>query len=154
VSTATLTDHSPTFAESIRALSGHPAVNEMAADLLKATPQMLATLTDDDGGPTSAFMIVARDRFAERAGGECGPYLGTVARAVLARLAELRAAELSGQLAAMPGEVSEAYAAELEARQAIRDMWNHGFPRCPLTRYADAAGRLADRLADPDNTTA
>ncbi|MFC4512155.1 hypothetical protein [Streptomyces ehimensis] len=46
-----------------------------------------------------------------------------------------------------PGAPSEAVAAELEARAAIRDMWMHGFPRCALTRYAEAAGRLADDLA-------
>ncbi|MFD4933485.1 hypothetical protein [Streptomyces virginiae] len=45
-------------------------------------------------------------------------------------------------------EVSETRAADLEARQAIRDFWRHGFPRCLLTRYADVAGNLADRLAD------
>ncbi|MFJ8676832.1 hypothetical protein [Streptomyces sp. NPDC093589] len=57
--------------------------------------------------------------FAERAdGGEHAPFIGSVA-----------------------------HAAELEARQAIRDMWRHGSPRCPLTRYAEASGRLADRLA-------
>ncbi|MDH6705435.1 hypothetical protein P3T27_002145 [Kitasatospora sp. MAA19] len=43
--------------------------------------------------------------------------------------------------------VIEAFAAEHEARQAIRDMWHHGFPRCPITRYAEAAGRLADEMA-------
>ncbi|MEU1307748.1 hypothetical protein ABZ419_02465 [Streptomyces cinnamoneus] len=35
-------------------------------------------------------------------------------------------------------------ASELEARAAIRDMWMYGSPRCALTRYAEAAGRLAD----------
>jgi hypothetical protein len=44
----------------------------------------------------------------------------------------------------LPSACSEAHAAELEARQAIRDMWNYGFPRCPLTQYAEAAGRAAD----------
>ncbi|MEV4502638.1 hypothetical protein [Streptomyces klenkii] len=39
---------------------------------------------------------------------------------------------------------SEAVASELEARAAIRDMWMYGSPRCALTRYAEAAGRLAD----------
>lgn len=42
--------------------------------------------------------------------------------------------------------VTEERAAELEARQALRDMWAHGSPRCPLTRYAETAGTLADAL--------
>ncbi|MGW3232502.1 hypothetical protein [Kitasatospora sp. NPDC001095] len=41
----------------------------------------------------------------------------------------------------------EAFAAEHEARQAIRDMWKYGFPRCPLTRYAESVGKLADEMA-------
>ncbi|MFJ7907469.1 hypothetical protein [Kitasatospora sp. NPDC096204] len=40
----------------------------------------------------------------------------------------------------------EAMAANYEARQAFIDMWNHGFPRCPLTKYTEAAFRLADEL--------
>ncbi|MFF4408551.1 hypothetical protein ACFY1P_21695 [Streptomyces sp. NPDC001407] len=47
----------------------------------------------------------------------------------------------------LPYASSEAVAAELEARAALRDMWQYGFPRCALTRYAEAAGRLADSLA-------
>ncbi|WP_162890180.1 hypothetical protein [Streptomyces olivoreticuli] len=46
-----------------------------------------------------------------------------------------------------PALPSKAVAAELEACAAIRDMWQYGFPRCALTRYADTAGRLADSLA-------
>ncbi|MGW1989617.1 hypothetical protein [Embleya sp. NPDC001921] len=46
--------------------------------------------------------------------------------------------------------VTEAVAAEYEARQAFMDMWEYGFPRCPLTRYSESAGRLADRLAEEE----
>ncbi|MCX4685503.1 hypothetical protein OG401_14465 [Kitasatospora purpeofusca] len=41
----------------------------------------------------------------------------------------------------------EAVAAHYEAMQAFIEMWQHGFPRCPLTRYVDAAFRVADSLA-------
>ncbi|MGC0418372.1 hypothetical protein [Embleya sp. AB8] len=55
---------------------------------------------------------------------------------------------------APPVDATEAVAAEYEARQAIRDMWEFGFPRCPLTRYAESAGRLADRLAADERSRA
>ncbi|MFE4514784.1 hypothetical protein ACFRMQ_11420 [Kitasatospora sp. NPDC056783] len=41
----------------------------------------------------------------------------------------------------------EAVAADYEAVQAFIDMWQHGFPHCPLTRYKEAAFRLADSLS-------
>ncbi|MFD4904959.1 hypothetical protein [Kitasatospora purpeofusca] len=41
----------------------------------------------------------------------------------------------------------EAAAANYEYVAAFREMWEYGFPRCPLTRYTDAAGRLADELS-------
>ncbi|WP_328491235.1 hypothetical protein [Streptomyces zaomyceticus] len=71
-------------------LTGHPAVDEMARDLLRATPAALAALVREDGGPTVLFMAAARDRFAERTDGEHGQHMGDVAHAVLARLGELR----------------------------------------------------------------
>lgn len=70
-------------------LTGHSVVDEMARDLLRATPDMLATVMHDDGTPTAWFMCAARDRFAERTGGDAGQFLGDIARAVLARLHEL-----------------------------------------------------------------
>ncbi|MER7952029.1 hypothetical protein ABTY59_32025 [Streptomyces sp. NPDC096079] len=70
-------------------LTGHPAVEEMARDLLVATPNTLVALEREDGGPTALFMAAARDRFAERTG-EHGQRMGDVAHAVLARLRELR----------------------------------------------------------------
>lgn len=120
-------------------LHKHPAVKEMASDLFRASPPMLATLTSADGTPTTQFMHLANDRFREITG-ESGPFLGSVARAVLARLDEMRAVFAQT-------EVTEAEAADLEARQAIRDMWAYGSPRCPLTKYAEKAGDHADRLA-------
>lgn len=121
-------------------LHKHPAVKEMARDLFPAPPHMLALLIGPDGAPTPRFMTVANDRFREMTG-ESGPLLGSVARAVTARLCQMRAAFART-------EATEAEAAELEARQALREMWRHGFPRCPLTKYAEKAGNLADRLAD------
>ncbi|MEU0857476.1 hypothetical protein ABZ352_18835 [Streptomyces griseofuscus] len=134
----------PSFAQSVRDLSDHPVIEEMARDLLGAAPEVMTTLTHEDGTPTFRLMSLANDRFADNTGGDHGRQLGTVAHAVLARLAELRAEAHARLLAALPNAVTEARAAELEARQAIRDMWAYGFPRCPLTRYADAAGRAAD----------
>ncbi|MCT9105320.1 hypothetical protein [Streptomyces mirabilis] len=72
-------------------LHTHPAVDEMARDLLKATPAMLATLIRPDDSPSVWFMGQANERFRERAGTSGGPFLGSVARAVITRLAELRA---------------------------------------------------------------
>lgn len=118
-------------------LRAHPVIDEMARDLLNATPATLATLVSNAGAPTALFMKLAIDRFRERTGWN-GLVLGSVARAVLARLAELRAAQERER---------EVLAAELEARQAIRDMWRHGYPRSPLTKYADTSGALADWLA-------
>ncbi|MGW0757103.1 hypothetical protein ACWD1Y_11545 [Streptomyces sp. NPDC002814] len=125
-------------------LHKHPAVKEMARDLFAAPPAMVATLMHPDGSPTNRFMGLANDRFHERTG-ESGPFLGSVARAVAARLEEMRAVFARNA-------VTEEEAADLEARQAIRDMWRHGFPRCPLTKYAEKAGSLADRLAAHEAT--
>ncbi|MFK0154176.1 hypothetical protein ACIQVK_19145 [Streptomyces sp. NPDC090493] len=72
-------------------LHTHPAVDEMARDLLKATPAMLTTLIRPDGSPSGRFMGLANERFRERAGTSGGPLLGCVGRAVITRLAELRA---------------------------------------------------------------
>ncbi|WP_405776115.1 hypothetical protein [Streptomyces sp. NBC_01538] len=72
-------------------LHTHPAVDEMARDLLKATPAMLATLIRPDDSPSVWFMGLANERFRERAGTSGGPFPGSVARAVITRLAELRA---------------------------------------------------------------
>ncbi|MGC4950978.1 hypothetical protein ACLQ2N_32905 [Streptomyces sp. DT224] len=130
---------SPAFDNAVTALTAHPAVTEMAQDLLTAPPVMLGLLLTDSGTPTTRFMALANERFTERTG-ETAPFLGSVARAVQARLTELRAEQERRQ---------EAEAAELEARQALRDMWRHGSPRCPLTRYATASGALADRLTGP-----
>jgi hypothetical protein len=47
----------------------------------------------------------------------------------------------------------EHVAAELEARAALRDVWNHGFiGKSGPHRYAAAAGNLADSLADNPGT--
>jgi predicted ester cyclase len=139
-----LTALSPSHSESVRELADHPAIEEMARDLLTAPPEMLAVLIVD-GHPTSRFMGMANDRFTERTG-EHGRFLGSVSRAVVDRMEKLRAAALPAQLAALPSAVTEARAAELEARQAIRDMFAYGFSHCPITRYAEAAGRVADRF--------
>ncbi|AWI32638.1 hypothetical protein [Streptomyces tirandamycinicus] len=147
-----LTALSPAHDQSVRELADHPVIEEMARDLLRATPDMLAVLTTDGHSPTTQLMALANDRYAERTGGH-GRHLGSVARAVLARLGTLRAEVLSDQLAALPDTVTEARAAELEARQAIRDMWAYGFPRCPLTKYAEVSGELADRLAEGPEAT-
>ncbi|MFJ2187858.1 hypothetical protein ACIOJE_07800 [Kitasatospora sp. NPDC087861] len=40
----------------------------------------------------------------------------------------------------------EAAAANYEYVQAFREMWEYGFPRCPLTRYTETAFRVADEL--------
>ncbi|MFE1289704.1 hypothetical protein [Streptomyces sp. NPDC058751] len=48
---------------------------------------------------------------------------------------------------------AEHVAAELEARAALRDVWNHGFiGQSGPHRYATAAGSLADSLADNPGT--
>lgn len=127
-----------------RDLSGHPAVEEMARELLGAAPNVMAALTHEDGTPTSRLMYLVDGRFADGTGGTHRQQFLTVAHAVLARLDELRADVHIRLLAALPDAVTESRAAELEARQAIREMWAYGFSRCPLTRYAEAAGRAAD----------
>ncbi|MER7497080.1 hypothetical protein ABT033_31345 [Streptomyces pharetrae] len=48
---------------------------------------------------------------------------------------------------------AEHVAAELEARAALRDIWNHGYiGQSGPHRYAAAAGNLADSLADNPGT--
>ncbi|MGA5411502.1 hypothetical protein ACPCSC_30145 [Streptomyces lavendulocolor] len=138
-STATATAPAVIELTDVSDLHKHPAVKEMARDLFRATPPMLATLIGADGSPTTQFRHLANDRFREVTG-ESGPFLGSVAYAVIARLDEMRAVFART-------EVTEAEAADLEARQAIRDMWVYGSPRCPLTKYAEKAGDHADRLA-------
>ncbi|MEU5181208.1 hypothetical protein AB0G49_14260 [Streptomyces longwoodensis] len=81
---------SPAFDQSIRDLTSHPVIREMAADLNGASPDALSVLITDRTEPTSRFMALANDRFAERTGGEHGPYIGSVARAVIAAMTELR----------------------------------------------------------------
>ncbi|MFC8538058.1 hypothetical protein ACFUJY_29660 [Streptomyces sp. NPDC057249] len=103
---------SPTFDNAVRILTAHPVITEMAQDLLTAPPAMLTMLLTDNGTPTNRFMALANEQFTERTG-ETPPFLGAVARAVTARLTELRAEQERRQ---------EAEAAELEARQALRDM--------------------------------
>lgn len=121
-------------------LREHPAVKEMARDLFRASPHMLATLIGSDGSPTTRFMHLANDRFRE-SGSASGPLLGSVARAVTARLHEMRAVVVRP-------EATEAEAADLEARQAIREMGSYGhYGPCALTKYANTSGALADGLA-------
>ncbi|MEU6632899.1 hypothetical protein ABZ905_32135 [Streptomyces parvus] len=141
----TLTVASPTFDQSVDALADHPVINEMATELLAAPAHMLRLLIRDNGTPTARFMELASNRFFELTG-EHGRHLGTVAHAVATRLRALLAELTTTLRASLPDEVSEARAADLEAEQAIRDMWAHGYPRCPLTKYAEAAGRAADRF--------
>ncbi|MEV0487297.1 hypothetical protein AB0I69_42695 [Streptomyces sp. NPDC050508] len=86
-----VTAFSPAFDQSVTALADHPVITEMATDLLGATPGQLSTLVSANGDPNNRFMALANDRFTERTG-DHAPFLGTVARAVVARLAELRAA--------------------------------------------------------------
>ncbi|MFD0352954.1 hypothetical protein ACFVHW_04280 [Streptomyces sp. NPDC127110] len=140
----------PSFAQTVHHLTGHPVVAAMAAELLAAPADTGADFTNAQGGPTSAFAVAANAEFAKRSG-TGGRFHGAVAHAVLARRAVLldkaQAEERMLLAGALPEEVSEERAAHLEARMAIKDMWVHGFPRCPLTKYADTAGRLADRLA-------
>ncbi|KIF05166.1 hypothetical protein PL81_14645 [Streptomyces sp. RSD-27] len=143
----TATVNAPSFAQSIRDLADHPVINAMAAELLGAPADVFAALVNSEGGPNHAFTLSANAEFTQRTG-EHGRFLGTVPHAVLNRRAALRAEENALLAAALPDEVSEARAADLEARQAIKDFWKYGFPRCPLTRYAESAGNLADRLAD------
>ncbi|WP_433860225.1 hypothetical protein [Streptomyces kronopolitis] len=81
---------SPAFDQSVTALADHPVITEMATDLLGATPEQLSTLLSASGAPNNRFMALANERFAERTGSHA-QYLGTVARAVAARLAESRA---------------------------------------------------------------
>ncbi|NML55102.1 hypothetical protein HHL19_35765 [Streptomyces sp. R302] len=80
----------PAHGEATALLLDHPAIEEMARDLLDATPQQLACLAHPDGSPTTFLMLTARDRFAERTTNEHGQHMGTIARAVLARLDALR----------------------------------------------------------------
>jgi hypothetical protein len=86
----TVTAISPGFDQSVRDLTDHPVVREMAADLNQATPDMLSVLITGGTEPTSRFMGLANARFAERTGGEHGPFLGSVSRAVIAAMAVLR----------------------------------------------------------------
>jgi hypothetical protein len=81
---------SPAFDQSIRDLTDHPVIVEMAEDLNGASPDALSVLIRGGTEPTTRFIELANDRFAERTGGERGRYLGTVARAVIAAMAELR----------------------------------------------------------------
>ncbi|MER5482582.1 hypothetical protein ABT024_05110 [Streptomyces sp. NPDC002812] len=134
------------FEQSVRDLADHPVVNDMAAELLTAPADSVAELLNADGLPNVVFIDLANAEFDRQTTGRSGGYLGSVAHAVLRRRTTLLAEMTAALLAPSPHEVSEAHAADLEARQAIRDFWNHGFPRCPLTRYADVAGDLADRL--------
>ncbi|MEU1221312.1 hypothetical protein [Streptomyces microflavus] len=140
-----LTVVSPAFDQSVEALADHPVIHEMAIELLAAPAPMLRLLIRDNGIPTARFMELASDRFFEQTG-ERGRHLGTVARAVAVRFRALLGELTTALRASLPDEVSEARAADLEAEQAIRDMWEHGSPRCPLTKYAEAAGRAADRF--------
>lgn len=86
----TVTAIAPAFDKSVRDLTSHPVIVEMAEDLNRASPDMLSVLITNGTDPTTRFMALANDRFAERTGGERGLYLGTVARAVIAAMAELR----------------------------------------------------------------
>ncbi|MER7761545.1 hypothetical protein [Streptomyces sp. NPDC097619] len=133
--------------QAVNDLTGHPVIEEIARDLMGANPDMMATLTNSAGYPSYRLMSLAYDRFTERTGSGHGQLDTRVAQAVLDRLAELRAAAMRSLLDALPSAVTEARAAELEARQALRDMWRHGSRACPLTRYARTAGRLSDRLS-------
>lgn len=85
-----LTVLSPAFDQSVRDLTEHPVIVEMAADLNAASPDMLSVLITNGDQPTTRFMPLANERFAERTGGERGRYLGTVSRAVIAAMAQLR----------------------------------------------------------------
>ncbi|MGW7090015.1 hypothetical protein ACWGH2_41900 [Streptomyces sp. NPDC054871] len=89
-----------TFTTTSPALIDHPAIKDMAVDMFTMTPDMLATLTHDDGTPTTRFMDMANDRFAE-ATGETAPRLGDVAKAVLARFRALLEEVNAGLLAAL-----------------------------------------------------
>lgn len=86
----TLTAISPAYDQSIRALVEHPVIVEMAEDLNGATPDMLSVLITNGTDPTTRLMTLANDRFAERTQGERGRYLGSVARAVIVAMNELR----------------------------------------------------------------
>ncbi|RSS87003.1 hypothetical protein EF903_17990 [Streptomyces sp. WAC05292] len=145
------TVYAPSFDKSVRDLADHPVINTLAAELLAAPPEVIGDITTADGRPTYDFISAANAEFNQRTG-EHGRFIGTVANAILARrtalLDQAQAEERALLAAALPDEVSEARAADLEARMAIKDMWAHGFPRCPLTKYATSAGNLADRLAD------
>ncbi|MEU9925075.1 hypothetical protein AB0H51_27970 [Streptomyces griseoluteus] len=96
---ATVTALAPTFGKSVRDLTSHPVIVEMAEDLNGASPDALSVLITGGTEPTTRFMALANDRFAERTGGERGLFLGTVARAVVAAMAELR-----GEPSAQPTE--------------------------------------------------
>ncbi|MFB8025936.1 MULTISPECIES: hypothetical protein [unclassified Streptomyces] len=141
-----VTAFAPTADQAVADLADHPVINEMATELLAAPEHMIRLLIRGNGTPTGRFMELASDRFYERTG-ERGRFIGTVANAVTARFRTLLDELTAALLAGLPNEVSEARAAELEARQAFRDVWAYGFPHCPLTKYYDAAGRAADELS-------
>ncbi|AXI91374.1 hypothetical protein SAM9427_37035 (plasmid) [Streptomyces sp. ETH9427] len=81
---------SPTLDASVRALTAHPVIVEMALDLNQASPDQLAVLITGGSDPTDRFMSLANDRFAERTGGQRGEFIGTVARAVITAMNVLR----------------------------------------------------------------
>ncbi|MBG7704862.1 hypothetical protein HCJ76_44075 [Streptomyces sp. MC1] len=99
---ATVTALAPTFGKSISDLTSHPVIVEMAEDLNGASPDMLSVLITNGTDPTTRFITLANDRFAERTGGERGLFIGTVARAVITAMAELR-----GEPSAQPTEPAE-----------------------------------------------
>jgi hypothetical protein len=85
----TVTAISPGFDQSVRELTDHPVVREMAADLNQATPDMLSVLITGGTEPTTRFMALANEHFGAKTG-EHGQFLGSVSRAVIAAMAVLR----------------------------------------------------------------